>query len=314
MESLKSQNRSSFLKAVPTPIAGLMLGFATAGNMLGARSGYLRGAFGAVAIAIFIILIAKALCHFDDIKNEFSNVAIASVMPTFSMGGMVISTYIQPFSSGLATCIWYLSVLIHIIFMVLFTVKYVKGFKIESILPSWYIVYVGIAVAAVTGKMFNPAIGKFSFYFGFAAYIVLIPFVLFRVYKINNMKRPALPSKVIMTAPGSLCLAGYMGGIRDKNSAMVMFLLIISQLFYILVLTELPKLLRMEFYPSFSAFTFPMVISGLSMKLYSKYLMMSGNPSSIISAVGTFEEIVSVVICLYVLYRYVVFISNKVKA
>lgn len=312
MENLKSQQKSNLLLSVPTPIAGLMLALASAGNMMKPRSDILRIIFGFIALIIFIILIMKVIKNFKTIKEEFNNVAIGSVMPTFSMGTMVLSTYIFKFSPTIATTLWYAGVILHIIFIILFTIKYVIGFKIEKVLPSWYIVYVGIVVATVTGKMFNQTIGKISFYFGFTAYIILIAFVITRVYKIKNMKKPEIPSKAIMAAPGSLCLAGYLSGIEDKNSAIIIFLLIISQLFFIIVLAELPKILKGGFYPSFSALTFPMVISAQSMKAYAKYLTAIGKENIIFSYISNFQEILALALCIYVLYKYIIFIKQKV--
>ena len=291
-----------------------MLAFATTGNMLKSRSEYLRYAFGIVAFILFVMLILKAVLHFKNIKKEFDNVAIASVIPTFSMGAMVISTYVLPFSKPVASVLWYGAVVLHIVLMVVFTKTYVLNFKKETVLPSWYIVYVGIVVATVTGKQFNPLIGKICFYFGLVAYLVLIPVVLNRVYKIGNMKKPVLPTKVIMTAPGSLCLAGYLSGFENKQAAMIAFLVIISQLFFILVLTELPKLLKLEFYPSFSAFTFPTAITALSMKLYVGYITALGKGWAFIKYVALFEEILAIALCLYVLYKYIKFIGSKISA
>lgn len=315
MESLKSQKESSLLEIIPIPIAGLMLALATNGNMLKVRSEYLRYAFGFAAFILFAILLLKAVLHFKNIKKEFENVAIASVIPTFSMGVMVLSTYVLPFSRPIASVMWYGAIVLHVILMVVFTKTYVINFKKETVLPSWYIVYVGIVVATVTGKQFNPLIGKICFYFGFVAYLILIPVILNRVYRVGKLKEAMLPTKVILTAPGSLCLAGYLSGFENKQTFMLMFLFVISQVFFLVVLTALPKLLKLQFYPSFSAFTFPMAITALSMKLYVGHLnTVVGSVPKWIEYIALFEEILAVVICLYVLYKYVKFIGSKFPA
>lgn len=301
----------SFLELIPVPIAGLMLALATTGNTIKPRSEILRYIFGLVAMAIFLLLLSKTIRYFEYTKDDFYNVVIASVMPTFSMGGMVISTYILPINYAFASILWYLCVALHIFFICAFTIMHLVKYKKGSIIPSWYIVYVGIVVATVTGKAFNPFIGKLSFYFGFISYLVLIPFVVKKVYVDKDMKEPIKPLKAIMAAPGSLCLAGYISGIKDKNSAMIMLLVALSQIFYVVVLAELPRILKIKFYPSLSAITFPLAISGLSMRMYNKYLVTIGNPSSIINVVSTVEEAISVVICLYVLYKYTVFLKVK---
>ena len=53
----------------------------------------------------------------------------------------------------------------------------------------------------------------------------------------------------------------------EKSIGMVYLLMAFSLIFYIVAIALLPKLLKLKFYPSYSAFTFPMVISGIGIKL-----------------------------------------------
>jgi exfoliative toxin A/B len=87
---------------------------------------------------------------------------------------------------------------------------------------------------------------------------------------------------------------------------MVVFLLILSQLTYIYVLTKLPKLLGLKFYPSYSAFTFPMVITAISIKLTAGYLGTLGISSSFLGAIVKVQEFLAVSLVLYVLVRYMI--------
>lgn len=295
------------LKKIPLPISGLMLALAALGNLVQSYSEIARYVFGIISGILFIVLTIKVVLGFNLFKEEMKNPIIASVMPTYSMTGMLLAGYLKPFIGNAANIFWYLMVLVHIIFIIYFTIKFVFNFKLENMYPSWVIVYVGIVVASVTGKAFNQEIGKYAFYFGLVSYFVLLILNIARLTKIE-LKEPAKPIFAILAAPGSLCLAGYMNIIDNKNMIFTLFLLILSQLIYIKVLFKMFSLLKLKFYPSYSSFTFPLVITGLAFKLTVGYLGMNGIKYSILNYLVTIEVIIATVMVLYVLFRYIKFL------
>lgn len=313
MEKFKNVKEYSVFEILPTGISGLMLALFALGNMLKSISEYIRYSCGILGFLLFLMLIIKALFYYKNLEGEFRNVAIASVMPTFSMGTMILGAYILPFNRSIGILLWYAAILIHIILMVLFTKKYIINFKTENVLPSWYIVYVGIATASLTGKSINPALAQHCFYFGLISYLILTPIILNRVYRVKEIIKPDLPTKVIMAAPGSLCLAGYLVLFEHKSIAMVVFLLVISQFLYILVLKELPSLLKLSFYPSFSAFTFPTVITAFSLKLSAKYFLSIGINLKVVNLIVIIEEALAIALCLYVGQKYAEFVGERFR-
>lgn len=68
-----------------------------------------------------------------------------------------------------------------------------------------------------------------------------------------------------------------------------------------------------KFYPSFSAFTFPLVISAISIKLANGFLVNSGQALAILRYIVKFEELVAILMVLYVLIKYVQFLTVAVK-
>ncbi|MDG2845243.1 TDT family transporter, partial [Vibrio parahaemolyticus] len=169
----------------------------------------------------------------------------------------------------------------------------------------WFIVYVGIVAGSVSSKAFGyESIGRILFYFGLISFIVLLPVIIKRVFVVKEIPEPALPTIAIMTAPAGLLLAGYMNVFENKSYAAVLALLIISQILYIYVLTRLPKLLSLKFYPSYSAFTFPTVITAIGIKGATNYLKGVNESLSFLTSVALIEEIIAVLLVVYVLIRY----------
>lgn len=300
------------VKRLPTPIVGLMLALAASGNLVLSYGNQYRNIFGGLSAIILLLVLLKIIIYPKDIRNDLANPMIASVFPTLSMGIILLSAYLKPLSANLAYYMWILGIGLHIALIIFFTLRYLLNLKMPQVFPSWFIVYVGIAVGAITAPAFNQLfVGKVLFWFGFISYFLLLPIILKRVFSFKQIPEPALPTLAIFAAPVALCLAGYMNSFDEKNTFIVYLLLILSQLSYFLVLTQLPKLLKLKFFPSYSAFTFPLVISAISLKLTNGYFIKIGQVSKSLKILVKFEELVAVLIVLYVLIRYVNFLLIK---
>lgn len=295
----------AFLKKTPMPIVGLMLACAALGNLVQSYGEIYRNIMGAMALILFIGATVKFACDMSGLKNELDNPVAASVFPTYSMGIMLLATYVKPYSPNVAYILWSVGVLLHITLIIIFSMKFLRNFSIKKVFPSWFIVYVGIAVAAVTGKAFNQTVGQAAFLFAVITYLILLFVISKRVFMVKEIPEPALPTLVIFAAPGSLCLAGYLNAFDNKNFVVFILLLAVSQGFYIFALSKLVSLLRLKFYPSYSAFTFPLVISALALKLSNGFLVNQGITISILPVLIKIEELIAVLIVFYVLIRYI---------
>lgn len=296
---------SSRMKRLPIPSTGLMLALAAAGNLVLSYGEFYRNIFGILSVILLVMIMIKIIKYPKEVGEELKNPVVASTFPTLSMGIMLISTYIAGYIPNIAFGIWIIGLVLHIGLAIIFTIKYIFNFNIKKVFPSWFIVYVGIVVGSVTAPTFQlEGIGRGLFWLGLILYIVLLPIVLKRVLKVKQIPEPALPTFVIFAAPASLCLAGYMNSFQDKNMILVIVLAIVSQLTYLLILTQLPKLLRLKFYPSYAAFTFPLVISAISIKLTNGFLTNSRTPIVFLNYLVKVEELIAVAIVFYVLIRY----------
>lgn len=305
---------NGILKKLPVPIVGLMLGLAAAGNLVQSYGEVYRNIFGIASAIILILMIAKMVKYPKGVMEALDNPVVASVFPTFSMGIMLLSTYLKPFTGSLALIVWIIGVALHIVLILWFTKKFVFGFKIKQVFPSWFIVYVGIVVASVTGPAYKLAnLGQIAFWFGLVTYLILLPIVIYRVVKVKEMPEPTLPTLAIFAAPASLLLAGYMNSFETKNMAMVWFLMALSIIMYVVVVM-LFKLLKLKFYPSYSGFTFPLVISGIGIKLTNVFLTKSGQAIPSLKYLVKIQEAVGIGIVVYVLIKYIEFLIAKEHA
>ena len=73
----------------------------------------------------------------------------------------------------------------------------------------------------------------------------------------------------------------------------------------------MPNLLKLKFSPGFSGFTFPLVISAISSKLFGGYVTKLYGANSVLKLFVNFQEIVATLIVLYVFVGYMKFLFEK---
>ncbi|AWZ48026.1 TDT family transporter [Hathewaya limosa] len=301
---------------IPVPIAGLMLALATTGNLLLSYGSIYRNIFGSISGLILILLILKIFLDFKGILKDLENPIIASTIPTFTMGVMILTTYIKPYIPLVAKGIWILAIILHCFLIVYFTVKFILKFNIKKVFPSYFIVYVGIAVVSITAPAYKAlSFGRVIFWFGFISYLMLLPIVTYRIFCVKQIQEPALPTIIIMAAPPSLCLAGYISSFQEKSIIMIGFLTILSLIMFIVSLLYIPKILRGKFYPSYSALTFPLAITAVAMKQTNVFLIKNNNSIGALKYLVKIQELIAVSIVIYVLIKYFkfMFIKDKVE-
>ena len=148
--------------------------------------------------------------------------------------------------------------------------------ELKNVFPTFFIAYVGIVVASVTAPAFGYlTLGYYIFWFGFAAYMLLLALVTYR-YLHHPIPEAAKPLICIYTAPMSLSLAGYFAVVPDKNFLLITVMQIAAQGLFFFILSLMPKLLRLPFYPSYAAFTFPFVITASALRLSLDYYARLG--------------------------------------
>nr|WP_245523117.1 TDT family transporter [Thermosediminibacter oceani] len=286
-----------------------MLALAAAGNLVLSYGEVYRNIFGVLSAVIMFLLVVKMCTVPKSLAEGFENPVVAGVMPTFSMSLMILSTYMKPYFYTAAYCLWLLGLSLHAVLMLYFTKKYIFNFNIKKVFPSFFIVYVGIVCGSVTAPVFGMTnFGRFLFWFGFTSYLILLPLIIYRVVVIKGIPEPAVPTIAIFSAPASLCLAGYLNSFQQKNMAMVAFLSILSLVMYISVMLYIPKILKLKFYPSYSALTFPFVITAVAMKGTYAFLTKTGKTIPLFMYLTKFAELWAIGMVLYVLIRYAIFL------
>lgn len=274
----------NFLKRVPLPLSGVALGFAALGNLLAAYNMSFKVICGVLAFIGLILITGKYLSDIEAFTTDMKNPVIASVSGTYTMALMLLAVYVKPVVPAFAIALWYIAIVLHFILIIYFTLNIVLKIKIPDemmkIAASFFIVYVGIAVASVTAPAFkNMALGQICFWIGFILYIPFFIYVSYRYIKLGNKKIEAKALACIYAAPASLCVAGYISSFEQKNILFLGGLYIFSLLMYFVGLAVAIDLFvsfvknnDFKFYPSLAGLTFPFVISAIATKQFNAVL------------------------------------------
>ncbi len=304
----------AIIQKVPVPLCGVMLGCAALGNLLQSYSEAVRYLFGIIAFLALVLLVLKWALYPAMVKEDLKNPIMLSVAATFPMGLMLLSVYAKPFLGSVSLFIWLAAILLHAALIVVFTMRFIVKLDIKKVFASYFIVYVGIAVAGITAPAYKmQALGAVAFWFGFVSLLALLVLVGYRYSKHPETPEPARPLFCIFAAPTSLCLAAYIQSVAAKSAGMVIFLFILATALYLLSLYKLLRLPKAVFFPSFASFTFPFVISAIAAKQAAAFLAGAGYQLPFLSTVVLTETIIALVLVCYTLARFCIYLFQPVQ-
>lgn len=297
-----------FLSQIPIPMAGVTLGLAALGNLLQSYSEGLRIFCGLLSLLMLLLVIAKFIFSPSSVQEDFKNPVVASVSATIFMSVMQLTTYAYPYVGTPAFVIWGVALIAHVALIIHYTKSFLLRFRLNEIFPTCFITYVGIVVASVTSASFGmEALGRGILWFGVFAYIGMFALISFRYFK-HEVHESLKPLFCIYTAPMSLTITGYMAVIENKSLMSMIVMAVLAQVLYIAVLTQLPKLMRLRFYPSYAAFTFPFVITATALKQVLTHLSTFYAVPQWLYMVVYLETLIAVVMVGYTVIRFLVYL------
>ena len=304
------------IQKVPIPIAGVALGLVALGILLQPLSEVFHIAAGVLSLAMIVLLVAKIALFPSMVKDDLKNPVFAAVSATLFMATMQLATYLVSIAFEAAFAIWLAAVIGHLLLMTWFTIAFTVRFDLKEVFPTHFIAYVGIIVASLTSPTFGmESFGAVIFWFGFALYLALLVVVGLRYLK-HEVPEPSKPLFCIFAAPMSLSLAGYLAVSAEPNVIMVGVMAVLAQLFLVMVLTQLPTLLRIRFYPSYAAMTFPFVISASALLKAVTFFESLGFGGPLFVAAHvliSIETVLASAMVIYVFAHYVRFFFRRVE-
>ena len=299
------------MKKLPLVFSGCLLGLAGAGNLVLDMLPVLSHLLSLSGLILWLFFLIFHLLNWKASKQELAKPPLLSGMATFPMAGMILSTYVFRVFAHLpivAQGLWWFSFLLDLALIAGFTVKFACPGKRVNATPSWTVLYVGIAVAALT----YPLVGIIEIAYATLSFGFLLTFYLYPLIYSNLKKHPLplamLGQEGIYCAPFSLLLASLVrvGGASLPTWVLIVMILS-SQSFFFFVLTRLPNILKQGFQPAFSALTFPTIITATSLKMAQGILELPFLDYLVVA-----ETVICLTILFFVLGAYLIWLRKKV--
>lgn len=304
-----NKNVISKLEGMPIAVIPLSIGACTLSNVYsGLGFSLIKHITMWISTIVLISYLIKIFVHFEVVKNECKQVVPASLYPGITMLTMLLSSYILPYNNFIGKVLWYIAIIIHIIIILFFTFHHVlKGVNKDTFVPTWFVTYNGILVSVVVGEnMGSPILQQALTYYGIVAFILIIPFMIYRLTK-HPIHDNFIQSKAIILGPISLCIVSYINSVPNLNVYVLdtLYISLLISLVYILI--KLPHFFSFDFHPGFAALTFPMAIGIVASTKMAGFLSEHGYEkiSNLVVQIEGIQIYITTAIVIFIVINFV---------
>ena len=281
-QNAKSEKPISRLEHFPNAFFAVIMGLAgltLATERLEKSLGYhhsssywlmvITGVIFAILLAIYAV---KAMRYPAMVKWEWHHPVRMCFFPAISIGLLLMATAATPFSRTLSLTLWALGSVLHLLGTLAVLGAWIghRPFDTLHLSPAWFIPVVGnIIVPIVAARLGYVETGWFFFAVGIIFWIVLQTLVFNRLVFHNPLPERLLPTLMILIAPPAVGFISYVGltGMVDPLARILFYTGIF---FFLIILTQVPKMTRIPFALSWWAYSFPMAALTISTLLYAE--------------------------------------------
>jgi tellurite resistance protein len=236
---------------------------------------------------VLIFYILKLIKFKNEVKKEFSHPIRINFFAAFSISMLILSIDYRHYNLEVSEIFFVFGAFFHI-FFTYYTIRFWinNNLEMQHSNPAWFIPIVGNLIVPIAGKGFvDDSILYFYFSIGIFFWIILFSIILNRIIFHNQFAPKFMPTLFILIAPPSI---GFISYIKLTGSldffAQILFNL--GLFFTILVFVMYKNFVKIKFFISWWAFTFPMAAVTLSTILM--YELTQKGIYSIFSYVLTF--------------------------
>ena len=304
------------INKMPTALTGLALGIGGIFNAWTIFTGKKYFAYiGALISSVLILtIITKIFSSFKAFIKDLEHPVAGSTIPTLDMAIMVISSSVVQFIRPLGIAMWLTAIVIHTIFAITFIAHRINLKDRHNMVPSWFVPPIGIVVASVSGSAMGfPTLSQYIVYIGMVIYIIMFPFIFYRIIFHEPLVEDKFPAFAVMGAPANLCLCGYLTAFQTYNTAILNLFLALGLITTFKVYLSLIKAFRIKFIPLFAAYTFPLAIGAQALLKFANYSKsMGGEYYYIWRYVAIIELVIASLMILYIFLNMMSFIHFNV--
>ena len=258
-----------------------------------------------VTVALFavvggIYLYKAAVCP-GAVQKEFRHPIKINFFPLVAKILLVLSVVLLERNMSASFYSWAVGTMLQFIASIVIISAWIQNdyFKIEQMTPGWFIPIVGSVIIPIAGvKHGFVELSWFFFSVGILYWLILLVIVLYRMFFHAPIAEKLLPTLFILFAPPAIGFIAYVrltGGGLDSFARVLYYF---SLFMFLIVLYQLPRLLKIRFYLSWWAYSFPMAA-----KTLASFLMASLTHDPLINAIAWFELVFLTLIILILVVK-----------
>ncbi len=216
-----------------------------------------------VAVAVFVAVAAvygaKIRRYPAEVQAEWRHPVKIAFFPTISISLVLLGTATQVFDAGLGVALWGVGATAHLVATLAIVSMWITGEHYEAphLNPAWFIPAVGNVLVPLVGARFGYV--EISWLFlsiGLLFWIVLLTIVFNRLIFHHPMPPHLLPTLCILIAPPAVAFLAYESLVGELDG-FARLLYYPAVVFFLLVVMQLPRLLKLPFALSWWAYSFP---------------------------------------------------------
>jgi len=220
----------------------------------------------AVFLIIAIFYALKVARHFDAVKREFAHPVKVNFFPTISISLLLFSIAFLRLNNDISLYFWIAGAVAHLVLTIAILSAWMhrSTLQIQHINPAWFIPVVGNIIVPIAGVDHAPA--EFSWFFfsiGLIFWITLLTLFLHRIIFHNALPERLIPTLFIMIAPPAIGFIAYVklmeitvSGFEIDSFARILYYF--ALFVFVLLVTQYRQFVKIPFYLSWWAYSFPM--------------------------------------------------------
>ncbi len=259
---------TGLIATLPLPLFASVMGLSGLGLVWHAMetrwqfSHVTSGILTLLAAAIFIALLVtyglKALRFRPRVEAELSHPVRINFLPAISINLILLGILSRGWSEPVSNALWISGAALQLGLTVLIVNVWLNSERPpNSINPAWFIPAVGnvlVPMAAVPAG--HELTAWFFFSIGLFFWIILGTVVFYRLIIGDALEPPMRPTLAILLAPPAVAFLAWLQLSGDALGAGVIFYFI-ALFTFLLLLPQIPAFLKLPFFPSWWAYTFP---------------------------------------------------------
>jgi tellurite resistance protein len=276
--------------AIVLGMAGFTLAVQKAGGLLQPLHGVstvLLYATVALFASVGVIYLYKGFACPGAIRKELNHPVKINFFPLVAKILLVLSIALLERNMPASFYCWATGTALQFIASIFVISEWIQHerFKIEHMTPGWFIPIVGSIIVPIAGvKHGFVELSWFFFSVGLIFWLILLVIVLYRMFFHTPIVERLMPTLFILFAPPAIGFIAYTrltgGGLDGFGRILYYFSLFI----FFLVLYQLPHLMKINFYLSWWAYSFPLAAKNLA-----SFLMLSLTHAPFIRYIAWFE-------------------------